>query len=368
MRTDFRALFVLSLSLLFATSLSFAQFQTALPGYRYEFPRDYFNHPDYQTEWWYYTGNVQSADGHKFGFETTFFRQGLSRDPKQNSAWELRDIYFAHFALSDLTDKKFFHRERTNRPGPGIAGASASSQKVWNGNWSVVWMNGEEHLTALADSSALNLSLHSQKPPVTHGVNGVSQKSASPGRASHYFSETRLAASGSLTFEAKQYSVTGLAWMDHEFFTHQLEENQVGWDWFSMQLNDNSELMLFQIRRRDGSVDSFSAGTFVDPRGNTQHLRSTDFQLTPTTAAIWTSPDTHAGYPVQWQIRVPSLDLILAVSTPLPSQELVATSNVAPSYWEGAVLLQGKKNSIDIAGAGYLEMTGYDRPVSAREF
>src|SRR6185369_2848927 len=127
------------------------------------------------------------------------------------------------------------------------------------------------------------------------------------GRASHYFSETRLAASGSLTFEAKQYSATGLAWMDHEFFTHQLEENQVGWDWFSIQLNDNSELMLFQIRRRDGSVDSFSAGTFVDPRGNTQHLRSTDFQLTPTTAAIWTSPDTHAGYPVQWQIRVPSL-------------------------------------------------------------
>ena len=368
MRTDLRALFVLSLSVLFATSVSFSQFQTALPGYHYDFPRDYFNHPDYQTEWWYYTGNVQSADGHKFGFELTFFRQGLSRDPKQNSAWDIRDIYFAHFALSDLTEKKFFHTERTNRPGPGIAGASASSQKVWNGNWSVVWMNGDEQLTALADSSALNLSLRSQKPPVIHGVNGVSQKSAGPGRASHYFSETRLAASGSLSVEAKQFSVTGLAWMDHEFFTHQLEENQVGWDWFSIQLNDNSELMLFQIRRRDGSVDPFSAGTYVDPRGNTQHLRSIDFQLTPTTAAIWTSPATHARYPVQWQIRVPSLDLILAVSTPLPSQELVATSNVAPSYWEGAVLLQGKKNSIDSAAVGYLEMTGYDRSVSGGEF
>jgi len=366
MRTDLCALYALALSVFFPISVPFAQFQTALPGYHYEFPRDYYNHPDYQTEWWYYTGNVQSADGHKFGFELTFFRQGLSRDPKQNSAWDLRDIYFAHFALSDLTGKKFFHTERTNRPGPGIAGASASLQKVWNGNWSVVWMNGEEHLTALADSFSLNLSLHSQKPPVIHGVNGVSQKSAGL-RASHYFSETRLAASGTLTFEAKPYSVTGLAWMDHEFFTHQLEANQVGWDWFSIQLNDNSELMLFQIRRTDGSVDPFSAGTYVDPRGNAGHLRSTDFQLTPT-VAIWTSPDTHAHYPVQWQIRVPSLNLTLAVSTPLPSQELVATSNVAPSYWEGAVFLQGKKSSTDIAGAGYLEMTGYDRPVSAREW
>ena len=368
MKTDLRALCALALSVFFPISVSIAQFQTALPGYHYEFPRDYFNHPDFQTEWWYYTGNVQSADGHKFGFELTFFRQGISRDPKQNSSWALRDIYFAHFALSDLTGQKFFHKERTNRPGPGIAGASASLQKVWNGNWSVVWVNGEERLTALADSFALNLSLYPQKPQVAHGVDGVSQKSEGTGRASHYFSETRLAASGSLTFYAHQYSVTGLAWMDHEFFTHQLEVNQVGWDWFSIQLNDNSELMLFQIRRRDGSVDPFSAGTFVDPRGNTRHLRSTEFQLTPTASAIWKSPRTGARYPVQWQIRVTCLDLTLAVSTPLPSQELVATSNVAPSYWEGAVLLQGKKNSADIAGAGYLEMTGYDEPVSAREF
>jgi predicted secreted hydrolase len=367
MRTELRALFARALALLLPFSVSFAQFQNALPGYRYEFPRDYFDHPDYQTEWWYYTGNVQSADGHKFGFELTFFRQGLSRDARQDSAWDLRDIHFAHFALSDLTGKKFYHTERTNRPGPGIAGASASLQKVWNGNWSVAWVNGEEHLDAFADSFTLNLSLHAQKPPVIHGENGISRKSAGLGRASHYFSETRLAASGALTFEARQFSVTGLAWMDHEFFTRQLEANQVGWDWFSIQLNDDSELMLFQIRRRDGSIDSFSAGTYVDPRGNARHLRSSDFQLTAT-PTIWTSPSTSAHYPIQWRIRVPPCGLTLAVSTPLPSQELVATSRVAPSYWEGAVLLQGKKNSADIAGSGYLEMTGYDLPLSAREF
>jgi len=245
MRTDLRALFALTLAFFLPLSVSFAQFQPALPGYRYEFLRDYFNHPDYQTEWWYYTGNIQSPDGHKFGFELTFFRQGISRDPKQHSAWDLRDVYFAHFALSDLTGKKFFHTERSNRFGPGIAGASMKLQKVWNGNWSVEWANGEERLTALADSFVLKLSLRPEKPPVIHGENGVSQKSAGPGRASYYFSETRLAASGSLTFDAQQYSVVGLAWMDHEFFTHQLEANQIGWDWFSIQLDDNSELMLF---------------------------------------------------------------------------------------------------------------------------
>jgi predicted secreted hydrolase len=366
MKIDLRAIFVLTLAFFFPFSQSFAQFRPALPGYRYEFPRDYFNHPDYQTEWWYYTGNVQGSDGHRFGFELTFFRQGISRDPKQNSAWDLRDIYFAHFALSDLTGKEFFHTERTNRSGPGIAGASAKLQKVWNGNWRAEWLSGEERLTALVDSFALNLSLRPQKPPVIHGENGVSQKSAGLGRASHYFSETRLAVSGSLTFNARRHSISGLAWMDHEFFTHQLETNQIGWDWFSIQLDDQSELMLFQIRRKDGSLDPFSAGTFVDSEGHAKHLRAADFELSPG-SEDWTSAATRARYPIRWQIRVAALNLTLAVTTPLPSQELVATSNIAPSYWEGAVLLQGKKNSVDIGGSGYLEMTGYDRPVS-REF
>src|SRR5262249_41857093 len=162
------------------------------------------------------------------------------------SAWDLKDVYFAHFALSNLSGKKFFYTERTNRAGPGLAGASARWQKVWNGNWSVVWTNATEQLSAFAGSHSLNLSLRPQKRPVIHGENGVSQKSSGPGRASHYLSETRLAASGTLIFDSQQYSVSGLAWMDHEFFTHQLEADQVGWDWFSVQLDDNSELMLFQ--------------------------------------------------------------------------------------------------------------------------
>jgi len=339
------------------------QFQTALPGYRYEFPRDYFNHPDYQTEWWYYTGNLQTDGGRKFGFELTFFRQGTSRDPVQKSAWEVRDIYFAHFAVSDLDENRFFREERVNRAGPGIAGASQPLRKVWNGNWSVVWTEGGERLTAIADSFALDLTVRPEKPPVIHGENGVSQKSGGSGRASHYFSETRLAASGSIVAASRTYRVTGLAWMDHEFFTHQLEPGQAGWDWLCLQLDDRTELMLFHIRRKDGTIDPFSAGTFVDGSGRGTHLRSQDFELQPA-GDTWISPQSGARYPIRWKIHVVSLGLSLEVSTRLPSQELASRSNLAPSYWEGAILLNGKKGAAELRGVGYLEMTGYDRPVA----
>ena len=341
------------------------QYQAARPGYRFEFPRDYFSHPDFQTEWWYYTGNLQSADGHRFGFELTFFRSGVGRDPSKTAPWDIRDLYFAHFALSDLTGKKFFHTERTNRSGPGIAGADASQQKVWNGNWSVAWKNGEEDLTAMADNFRIDLALRPRKPPVIHGEKGVSQKSAAAGRASHYFSETRLQANGSLESDSRKYSVTGLAWMDHEFFTQQMATDQVGWDWLSLQLNDDTELMLFHIRRKDGSIDPFSAGTFVDAQGRNRHLSASDFQLEPQ-QETWTSAATGANYPIHWKIRIPSLEITLEATTPLPSQELAGQAKLSPSYWEGAVLLSGTRNSFPLSGAGYLEMTGYDRPVQMK--
>lgn len=360
------ALLVLSL----AVHSGFAQFKPALPDYHYEFPRDYFAHPDFQTEWWYYTGNLRTADHHKFGFELTFFREGVSRDPAKKSVWDVRDIYLAHFAVSDLDGKRFFHTERINRAGPGIAGADASLQEVWNGNWSIVWNHGAENLTALTDQFAITLSLQPQKPPVIHGENGVSQKSAGSGHASHYFSETRLRASGSLSIDSNKYEVTGLAWMDHEFFTQQLAPDQAGWDWLSIQLEDHTELMLFHIRKKDGSIDPYAAGTFVDPQGRAHHLKAGDFELAPAgepqTGNTWSSPATHAIYPIHWKIRVPSLGIDLEASTPLASQELAAVSKIVPNYWEGAISLAGTRNGAPLSGAGYLEMTGYDRPVGMR--
>jgi predicted secreted hydrolase len=341
-----------------------SQYSVALPGYRYEFPRDHFDHPGYQTEWWYYTGNVVSSDGHRFGFELTFFRQGVSRaaTTTPTSAWDVRDIYLAHLALSDLDGGHFYHAERTNRSGPGIAGVSASDGRIWNGNWQVQWNGEEQNLKAVDPRFELQLTLRSEKSPVIHGENGVSQKAPGPGHASHYISLTRLATSGTLALNGKTFQVTGLAWMDHEFFTHQLESEQIGWDWFSVQLADKTELMLFRIRRKDGSVDPFSAATFVDARGQSTHLNSTEFSLQPT-GATWTSPATKATYPVQWKITVPKFGLELETKTPLPSQELTGSSGtLTPSYWEGAVTYEGARATTKIQGAGYLEMTGYDRP------
>jgi predicted secreted hydrolase len=340
------------------------QYAVALPGYHYEFPRDHFDHPDYQTEWWYYTGNVTSADGRHFGFELTFFRQGVNRNATKTNSWDVRDLYLAHLALSDLDGGHFYHTERTNRAGPGVAGISAKDARIWNGNWQIQRNADQQTLEAIDPRFELYLNLKSEKPPVIQGENGVSQKAAAPGHASHYISLTRLATNGTITLNGKSIEVTGLAWMDHEFFTHQLERDQIGWDWFSVQLADNTELMLFRIRRKDGSVDPFSAATFVDARGQTTHLRSTDFSLTPA-GATWTSPATKATYPIHWRIAVPKLGLDLEMRTALPSQELTggpSDGTLTPSYWEGSVTYDGTREGAKIHGAGYLEMTGYDRP------
>jgi predicted secreted hydrolase len=339
-----------------------AQYRTALPGYRYEFPRDHFSHPDFQTEWWYYTGNVKSPDGRRFGFELTFFRQAVSRDPAKTGVWDLKDLYLAHLALSDLDGGKFYHSERTNRSGPGIAGASESRGRVWNGNWQIQWEAGDQELQAIDERFELHLNMHSEKPPVIHGENGVSQKAAGPGRASHYISVTLLTTSGSIGLGGKKFSVAGTSWMDHEFFTNQLDSSQAGWDWLSLQLADNTELMLFHIRHKDGSMDPYAAGTYVDAQGKATHLRADDFTLQPL-AEKWTSPLTRAAYPVRWKIAVPKLAIELEANTALESQELAGNSKLVHSYWEGAIVLSGRKNAQALAGVGYLEMTGYDRSV-----
>jgi predicted secreted hydrolase len=373
-KTCVLAALVLGVQFLFTFATQAAtesQYSVALPGYRYEFPRDHFDHPDYQTEWWYYTGNVTSADGRRFGFELTFFRQGVSRNLNRSrnatattSAWDVRDLYLAHLALSDLDGGQFYHAERTNRSGPGIAGISAADGRIWNGNWQVLWNSDAQTLNAIDPRFELQLTLQSEKSPVIQGENDVSQKAPGPGHASHYISLTRLATSGSIALNGKTFQVSGLAWMDHEFFTHQLENEQIGWDWFSVQFADNTELMLFRIRRKDGSLDPFSAATFVDARGKSSHLNSTEFSLQPV-GATWTSPVTKATYPVQWKIAVPKFALDLEVKTPLPSQELTggaSNGTLTPSYWEGAVTYDGTRAGAKIHGAGYLEMTGFDRP------
>ncbi|HTM51490.1 MAG TPA: lipocalin-like domain-containing protein [Bryobacteraceae bacterium] len=353
---NFRLVSAATLALLAAAAAN--EYRPALPGYRYSFPGDHFEHPDFRTEWWYYTGNLRSAEGKRFGFELVFFRQGQRRgEPVENkSAWRVDDVYLAHLALTDIDGKRFYPHERLNRAGPGLAGASFERRRVWNGNWSSQWDADRQTLEATAEEFRLNLRLAPSKPAVIHGLNGVSQKAAGEGKASHYVSFTRLAVSGELQLEGKAHAVTGTAWMDHEWFTHQLDSSQVGWDWFSVQLDDGRDLMLFQLRLRDGSIDPHSSGTLVDRGGAARTLRAGDFSLTP--VRYWTSPATRARYPVSWSVRAPSLGLDLRCDAALDGQELAGRVDRAPGYWEGAVRYSGSAS-----GVGYLEMTGYDKPV-----
>src|SRR5579859_460681 len=337
-----------------------AQYQAAMPGYRYEFPRDHFNHPDYQTEWWYTTGNLTAADGHQYGFELTFFRQGVDRDPGRKALWDIQDLYLAHLALSDLDGGNFYHAERTNRAGPGLAGIDERLKRIWNGNWEIRWNGEEEALTAADQKFSLSFTLHSEKPPVIHGLNGVSQKAAGAGHASHYISFTRLKTRGTVTLAGNAMEVHGSSWMDHEFFTHSMEAEQAGWDWLSVQLEDDTELMLYQFRRRDGSTDPFSSGTYVDAQGKSTHLTPEDFRLIPT-GETWRSGATGANYPVAWSMEIPKLGLKLTATTRLKSQELAGENKLAPNYWEGAIAIEGMRGGASVRGLGYLEMTGYGR-------
>lgn len=347
---------VLALCSIGAQAADVEPYRRAAPGYRYSFPRDHFEHPAFRTEWWYYTGNLRDSAGKRYGFELVFFRQGQRRGPADNpSAWRVDDLYLAHVAVTDISGKRFYYHERLNRAGPGVAGASLAQQRVWNGNWSAQWQAERQTLQATADEFRFRLDLRSAKPPVVHGLNGISRKGEAAGEASHYVSLTRINVSGELSIGGARHDVTGTSWMDHEWFTNQLAKDQVGWDWFSVQLDNQTELMLFRLRRRDGSVDPYSAGTYIDAQGHARHLRLDEFSLT--SEGYWKSA-TGASYPVRWQIRVPSLGISLDAAAAVDAQELAAGDQTGPAYWEGLVNYAGSAS-----GAGYLEMTGYDKPV-----
>jgi len=352
--------FCLAALLLFAPPA--LRYRVAAPGYHFEFPRDNFDHPQYQTEWWYYTGNLRAPDGHQFGFELTFFRLGISPQKAQGSAWDVHNIYMAHMAVSDLTGGRFYYHERYNRAGPGLAGIDAARALVWNGNWSVGWSGSQQHLQAMTDRYALNFTLTPLKPPVINGQNGISQKGPAKGEASYYISLTRLKTAGTLRLNNRAYQVEGVSWMDHEFFTEPPDASLTGWDWFSVQLNNDTELMLYRLRLKDGRVSPYSSGAYVDAQGRSHFLSSRDFSVTP--GATWSSPRTHACYPVQWRITAPSLRLDLRLTTSLNDQELVGRNALSPTYWEGAVRLSGEEGGNKVHGAGYLEMTGYAAPLN----
>jgi predicted secreted hydrolase len=330
----------------------------ALPGWRYEFPRDHGDHPDFKTEWWYFTGNLRAADGHEFGYQLTFFRQGVIPPAERRtgrSRFVTNDLKFAHFAISDLTRGQFFFGQILSRGAFGEAGFGDGNRLAWIEGCSLeLRSDGAFHLVGRDRGKALDLTLRSAKPPAIHGENGVSQKADGAGRASHYYSLTRLESRGTLTLDGETNPVTGLSWFDHEWASNQLGADQVGWDWFSLQFDDGTELMLFQLRTKNGGRDHWSGGSWIAKDGAVARIANDDFTLEP--AAAWKSPATGASYPERWHIRIPKLALDVTVTARMRDQELRLNPM---AYWEGAVRADGTRDGRTIAGRGYLEMTGY---------
>jgi predicted secreted hydrolase len=368
--TDLKALFKTALSFLLLSIIltlslpgrgegegSFT-YQLALPGRKLSFPADHYSHPDFKTEWWYYTGHLETESGKRYGYQVTFFRFGLRDRQKEIKDPPLfSELYMAHFALSDVRQGKFLFRERINRGHGDKAGAATDRYLVWNEDWKVEG-NKRTHVIQVNDrGTSLKLRLLSLKPPVLHGQNGLSQKGEGDGRASYYYSLTRMQTEGEIVVGGKKEKVRGLSWMDHEFGSNQLREDQVGWDWFSIQLDNETELMLYLIRRKDGSPDPYSSGTLVKADGTTKHLRLEDFQIG--ILERWKSAKSGGNYPMKWKVAVPSEDIELEIVPAFRDQELITNRSTRVTYWEGAVQVGGTVRNKAILGSGYVEMTGY---------
>ena len=321
------------------------------------FPADFGPHPDYQTEWWYYTGHLETEEGRHFGYQLTFFRRALlpSADlEERTSDWGTNQIYMGHFALSDVEGDTFYASERFSRGAAGLAGAEKSRYKVWLEDWQVEQISESEfHLVAANDGIKIDLILADEAGPILQGAEGYSVKGPEDGNASYYYSQTRLASQGEVRIGASNFSVQGLSWKDHEYSTSALSTGQVGWDWFSIQLDNGYDLMLYQVRRSDGSIDSFSSGKLIAPDGETTTLSSEDFQIE--SVGTWRSPHSGATYPMGWKLILPAFDIDLELSPYLEDQEL----NLSFTYWEGAVSVSGIHNGQSVAGDAYVEMTGY---------
>jgi predicted secreted hydrolase len=335
-------------------------FARALAPRPFSFPVDHGPHPDFRTEWWYYTGNVETAAGRHFGFQLTFFRTALAPPgagaDDRASAWSTRQLYLAHFALTDTAGRRFHAAGRLDRQALELAGARAAPFRVWLGDWSAESEAADGlpvRLRAAEGDVAIDLMLAALKPVVLQGARGLSRKGPEPGNASYYYSVSRMSARGTVRIAGESLPVSGLAWMDREWSTSALGPDLVGWDWVALQLDDGREVMVYRLRRRDGSADVQSAGSLIAADGTARGLAAGDVTLDP--LDHWTSPRSRVRYPSRWRLAVPEAGLTLEIAPRLADQELI----VGTRYWEGAVRVEGAAAGRPIAGRGYVELVGY---------
>lgn len=331
-----------------------AGFSRALAPRRFVFPADHGSHPEYRNEWWYVTGNLDTGQGRRFGYQATFFRIGL-RPPgvaSRRSGWATDQVWMAHMALSDIQGGEHIPEERLVRSALGLAGFDRLPFRVWVEDWqlsSAAAGNFPWRLAMSGERFDLDLNLSSERQPVLQGQQGLSQKSAEPGNASYYYSIPRLVTGGRISLDGVDYGVTGLSWLDREWSTSALGPDQTGWDWFSLQMFDGTDLMYYRLRNRDAITDPHSAGSLVEPSGEIRRFTAGDIELEP--SAWWESP-AGSRYPIVWELRLAPLDRNLQVRAALPEQEM----DLSVRYWEGAVDVLEAGVPV---GRGYMELTGY---------
>ncbi len=328
----------------------------------FAFPADHGPHPDFKTEWWYFTGNLEGPGGARFGYQLTIFRTAVAPADSalagRSSAWASRQVYMAHFAVTDAAGKAFAAHERFSRGAAGLAGASPA--RVWIEDWEITADSGGFRVRASEGEVGIDLVCRPAKPYVLQGDRGYDRKGAAPGDASYYYSATRLATEGRVTTARGAFEAQGWSWLDREWSTSALSPDQQGWDWFALQLSDGREMMYYQIRQKDGGVSPFSDGVLVAADGRTRALSREDVRIA--VGGQWRSPKTGAAYPASWRIEVPSDGLRLEAQPLLPGQEMDLTVR----YWEGAVRLRGVHRGRPVSGYGYVEMTGYGERAGAR--
>jgi predicted secreted hydrolase len=326
----------------------------------FSFPADLGPHPEFRTEWWYYTGNLETAAGRHFGFQLTFFRTALAppapRVAERASAWAASQLYLAHFAVTDTAGRRFHAWSRLGREALGLAGARPAPFRVWLEDWSAesAAPGGlPVRLRAAEGDVAIDLVLASEKPVALQGDRGLSRKGPEPGNASYYYSRSRMSARGTVSAGGEPLPVTGLAWMDREWSTSALGADLVGWDWLALQLDDGRDVMVYRLRRRDGSADAYSAGALIAADGATRPLAAADVTLA--VLDRWASPRSRVRYPSRWRLAIPGAALSLEITPRLADQELI----VGTRYWEGAVRVEGTADGRPIGGRGYVELVGY---------
>jgi len=330
-----------------------------------EFPKDHGAHPGYRTEWWYYTGNLRSAKGNQYGFQLTFFRRQISPPgaekqwPRPASAWRTAQVYLAHAAVSDIAGQQHLQAEALCRAALGMAGATQSAEqtKIFLNDWSTQIQADLHTLTVHTADFSYELQFKPAKPPVLHGDRGYSLKGTTPQRASCYYSLTRLEGQGRMTVGGDTVAVTGSAWMDHEFSTAVLEPGITGWDWFSLQLSDHTEIMVFLLRTDTGGLHAASSGTFIDAAGMARPIAKAEIKVE--VLDTWKSKQSAARYPARWRLQIAPLKIDLKLRSNLPDQEMRTPGSTGITYWEGSVSLDGFKDRIPVKGDGYVELTGY---------